>query len=259
MGEINNCVSIAKRWTARSVLLSGVFLVSNSFAATVFDLTTLNSMEWIGGDTALILEFDSTGAGSGAVDDFVRYSPQGNNTTAQGYNTDGSFEFNELNGHTHSIQLGDVPSISIGGVAYRQFAFDANENDDLVVLDEIEIYTANSGSLDSIAGNFGGQASKIFELDSGMDNSINLGQLDSGSGALDMVLFVKSDLFGNDDNAFVYLYSAASNLSNGFESWVISTDGGIPTPVPVPAAVWLLGSGIAGLMAWRRREKAALS
>jgi hypothetical protein len=30
--------------------------------------------------------------------------------------------------------------------------------------------------------------------------------------------------------------------------------GGVPTPVPLPAAFWLLGSGLAGLLAVRRRQ-----
>jgi uncharacterized membrane protein len=51
----------------------------------------------------------------------------------------------------------------------------------------------------------------------------------------------------NDGGTIVGYYGDASGHIHGFEA--------IPAPVPIPGAVWLLGSGLIGLVGIRRRFK----
>lgn len=254
MGEIKEINSVKLNWFAGLALVSSMVFSSAISAATI-DLTAANSSGSILGGDVLFFEYTAGAAGSGNVSDFVRYSS--NQTTSQGYNTSGRpLEFDENNSatFTRDLQLSEAPIVNINGTDYREFAFDANENDNLITLTSIEMYTNASGGLNNFATISSGTS--VFQYGSGDD--IELGNQSSGSGALDMLMYVADSLFVNDPNAFVYLYSSVSGQSNGFEAWTVSTQGGI-TPIPVPAAVWLLGSGIIGLMALRRREKAELS
>jgi hypothetical protein len=53
-----------------------------------------------------------------------------------------------------------------------------------------------------------------------------------------------------------YIMGAVSVAANG--QLTIAGNGGSPPPVPLPAAVWLLGSGLMGLVGVSRRRKAAV-
>jgi hypothetical protein len=67
------------------------------------------------------------GAGSGVIDSFVRIQTVGNE---QGFNTSGSLSGQpDVKGgaFTHDLRLADVPTIFVGGVAYREFRLDINQ------------------------------------------------------------------------------------------------------------------------------------
>ena len=55
------------------------------------------------------------------------------------------------------------------------------------------------------------------------------------------------------------LYSAAhiQGINNAYSGWVSGdpTSSLVPAMVPIPGAVWLLGSGLLGLLGFRRRQK----
>ena len=71
-----------------------------------------------------------------------------------------------------------------------------------------------------------------------MDFSLN-----PGSGRGDIVVLIPSDLFGTNNNKYVYLYSKLGvNLpaDDGFEEWGIGSGGAI---IPEPATLALLGLG----------------
>ena len=60
------------------------------------------------------------------------------------------------------------------------------------------------------------------------------------------------------DNSFYldHFFSQAGGLEDGFESWYGSWVSDSYTVVPIPAAVWLFGSGLIGLAGMARRKKA---
>ena len=67
-----------------------------------------------------------------------------------------------------------------------------------------------------------------------------------------------ADLSLLDDGELVYLVEAAKNSSARTDfvlDSVALTIEGTPSAVPVPAAVWLMGSGLAGLVGIRRKMK----
>ncbi len=66
------------------------------------------------------------------------------------------------------------------------------------------------------------------------------------------VTLTMSGLAGDEDFAFRLISANSTNLTMTVD-WVQVT--GDPTVVPIPAAAWLLGSGLIGLVALRRRRR----
>jgi len=62
----------------------------------------------------------------------------------------------------------------------------------------------------------------------------------------------------DDINAIMYPFYSGVNLTLGADdiAGIVSIYGGSTQPVPVPAAVWLFGSGLLGLVGIARRKKA---
>lgn len=198
---------------------------------------------------------DGTVVGTGVLNPFVRIQQTGNGNCPSsdvciesGYNTDSQNEQFETkdNGGTnwdHSLRLGDLNQVCISGKCYYQFVLDINERsgqgDQFLSLDKFQIYTSALNNLDNFTESspdclyptnqppqpcapegFGASASKIYDIDTGVDASIGLDySLNSGSGkGIDMYAYVDASLFGNDPNAFVYLYSsfgATGTINNG--------------------------------------------
>ena len=126
-------------------------------------------------------------------------------------------------------------------------------------------------------GTFSG-ATKVYDMDNpaGSPTPNNWVKLDyatsgSGSGRADMLMYVPDSYFTNggaNATSYIVMYSkfgtifgADGGLSStaGFEEWSINkmtvTDTQIPPNiVPVPAAAWLLGSGLIGLLGVARRK-----
>ena len=193
----------------------------------------------------VIFSNDAAPAGTGLINSFVRISS--NDPEIEGYNTsDRPLEFDENNSpqFTRDLLFEDIPQVMIDDIVYLEFQLDINESNDgtnnYLSLDEIEIYISDSqivaGTYDGI--DFGGSATKVYELDSdGDDNWIALDfDLQAGSGVNDMVMFVPLSFFedaGVEDDDFVTLYSLFGlqdastdgdityewDQSDGFEEW----------------------------------------
>ncbi len=229
-----------------------VVLVSASpSSAAVVDLTEEGDKG--GANGALFRQFDPDSAtGTGLISSFLRTQAIG---TAKGYNTDGNLEFDTKSGlFTRSLQLGEVPKVTIEGTEYREFLLDINEGggkNTLLSLDVLKIYVEDACDLSGYPGVFGGA---VFDLDAGGDNWIKLDSVwNSGGRGGGMMAFLRSDLSAADETKFVYLYcgfGANHPSGGGFEEWAVGKKGPI---VPEPAAMCLLAAGFVALCLRRRR------
>jgi hypothetical protein len=204
-------------------------------AATV-DLTTAGASGVVGG--AVFQQASPQPTGTGVIHSFLRGQAHGSGATVeQGYNTDARpLQFDEKSGtFTHSIHLSDVPVVVVGGVAYREFLLDINQNQSspLLSLDQFKLYLGTQGNLtgyNAASGTLPG-ATPVYDLDAGGDHWVALNSsLSSGSGSGDMFALVPDQLFTSaqgDPN--VYLYSRFGDnygANGGFEEWAV------PRPTP---------------------------
>jgi len=258
-------------------VLAGVVGAPQGASATTVDLTTAGATGEING--ALFFQIDEAPGGSGVIDSFVRIQDathkgdfvDGVNTSARPLCND------EKNGggvgsFTHDLLLSDVGIVSYGGLFYREFFLDFNEaagpgDENLLSMDRVKIYLTdtvyltngmNSEFDDSDPSDNGpfSAAQLIYDLDALEDSWVKLDfDLDSGSGEVNMRMLVPNELFVGGD--YLYLYSAFGEQggswanSDGFEEWYAGK--GAP-PVPEPATFLLLGSGLIGLIFFRRRQ-----
>jgi len=244
-------------------MLTWAFLPSAQAAPTL-DLSTSGSSGFVNG--AYFEQGGNGTSGTGTIMSFVRLST--NRAIEQGYNTDARpLEFNENNSptFTRSLLLSDVPIVNKGGIDYRDFRLDINQNNGTharLSLDTIEIYLASAGNLTG----YPALGTRIFNLDSPTaDNWILLnGDLVAGSGGgEDMTAFIPDNLFVGGD--YVYLYSkfgASENSSypnnDGFEEWSV-LKGVLPPPsthMPAPGALLLAVIGIYPAIRLHRRKSA---
>jgi hypothetical protein len=215
--------------------------------AEMVDLTTLGSSGSANG--ALFYQFDEIPTGTGLIDSFLRIQGMG---VQQGYNTDGTVEYDTMASFTHSIQISDLPTVDIGGTLYREFMLDINQDGQRILsVDEIRIALWDTGNLSGYSSIF---ASPIWDLDETEDNWIKLDDLlNTGSGHGDMLALIPDSLFTGLESQYVYLYSkfgVNSPADNGFEEWAYGTQGPL---IPEPTTIALLGFGALFLLRRKRR------
>jgi uncharacterized repeat protein (TIGR01451 family) len=182
--------------------------------------------------------------GSGLIKSFVRGQDTGNE---QSYNTDGTPQFDTSGGTwTHSITLAEIPVVTIGGVQYREFRLDTNENNNAtdvkLSLDAFQLWASSNPSQTNFVapnlttgtgGNLPG-ATQVYNLDGSGDTWLELTDWNSGSGKGDYKIDIPESYFSSlTGNPFIYLYSAFGNqggtysTDGGFEEWYVIT---IPNP-----------------------------
>lgn len=215
---------------------------------------------------------DDSGSGSGVFRDLYRVDT--NSGPESGYNRDGVMNSSVPNGFDPVITVGDLVEDSTG-TAYV-FVVDTNEAgsaaEKFISFDDFKIYVAGTGdpsslpqSLTAMGSEFG---TPVYDMRaSGLDNHVLLDySLFSGSGQMDMFVFIPKALFGNAAaNQMVYVYSEfGSYAAAGFDpsagpeqvslpgKSITGTVDPLIQAVPEPGMVSLLLS--VGLLVLRRRR-----
>jgi hypothetical protein len=216
-------------------------------SATVLDLTTQGAMA-TAASGAIVEQVDPQPMGTGHIHAFVRIQGAASGGgQEQGYNTDGRpLQFDEKSSanFTRSITLGQVPVVTVNGVAYREFLLDINQNQSspLLSLDAVRIFLGASGNLtgyDTPTNTLSGMA-PVFDLSSGGDTEVLLNSgLTSGLGSGDMALLVPDSTFaGASPDSFLYLYShfgamPGATANGGYEQWAVPSAPPNQAPPPV--------------------------
>jgi hypothetical protein len=201
----------------------------------VVDLTTVGAHGAIG--AALFQQNTTDAGGNGVLQPFVRLASNNKTDLAQGYNTDARpVQFDEYQNrtYTHSLQLSDVPTVSVGGVPYREFVLNINQSNNapLLSLDEFRLYLGNAPDLTGYCPSTRQLAGlkAVYGMDAGGANSVLLnGSLKPGMGRGDARVLVPDSLLESPGNSYLYLYSkfgATVPAHGGYESWAVRTAAG---------------------------------
>ncbi|MEX2219425.1 MAG: hypothetical protein WD749_11795 [Phycisphaerales bacterium] len=218
--------------------------------ADIVDLTTAMTGSING---TLFHRADFQPAGTGFIDSFVRV--QTNAPIVHGYNTSGRpapFHANNSPNFTRNIIYADIPTVSFGGIDYKEFILDINQTaaNPLLSLDKVQVYTSPTGS--QTTTDVASLGTLRYDLDFGQDSFVRLDyRINSGSGQGDMVMLIPIAAFaGTAATDFLYLYSLfGQNHANndGYEEWALRGGGNV---IPLPPAAWIAMSGL-GLV-WLR-------
>ncbi|MBI5407720.1 MAG: PEP-CTERM sorting domain-containing protein [Nitrospirae bacterium] len=202
-----------------------------------------------------------------------------------GFNTDApandiNFDTKDGSNWTRSVLFGELGTIS----GYYGLSLDANQTscptclNNRITITDMQIYIGSDPALaNPEATNTGvngtGYTGTVFNssdngllglppvwtLDSAANGDVSVilqasicdsnGQCGSGHGDLG-VLIPQNLLRGSPTDYFV-LYTEYSGANDGFEEWRFFD---VPTQVPEPSTLLLLGSGLAGLRLWGRKR-----
>jgi len=265
----------------RMVVIASLLLAlgaAQTAEAVVLDLTGAITDGTING--AIFSRINQTGAGTGNINAFVKIG--GNTEMTEAYNTrvNNTLDNGSADNFNHELFLWQAPIVDISGTDYREFLLDINEPGEATArylsLDEVQVFlsdvpnqsieTFTSSIVDLVNNNAG----PIYRLDAGGDSWIRLDStLAGGSGQDDMFMYLPDSLFTGSPFQYVYLYSKFGIheiQGDGFEEWAVRRgavapcepgecpSGGDPV-IPEPTSLWLMGSGILGLLGFGRKRR----
>jgi hypothetical protein len=201
--------------------------LENRLVPSTLDLTTPGAMGAI--NHAVFFQDSPQPTGSGVIHSFVRLQ---NSSEEQGYNTDArplQFDENSSPTFTRSLRLSDVPTVTVGGVTYREFLLDINQSHSgsLLSLDELRLYVSGSPTLSGYSPSTGQLAdlNPVYDLSAGGGNWVKLdASLSHGSGSGDMLALIPDSAFCTASNQYVYLYSKFGvhcDANGGYEEWAV--------------------------------------
>ena len=243
------------------VLVTGIVLAAATSADAIeVDLTDPNVFATGSINDALFWRFDPNGStGTGVIDSFVRIQGAG---IEKGYNTDGPIDPNmdtKTGLFTHSLQLLQVPKVTIGEVEYREFLLDINEilskTKSLISLDVLKIHIESSPNMTGYDSSPFPFSAPVYDMGTG--NWVKLdAALATGSGDGDMLAFIPESAFtGTDPNMYVYLYSEFGTnepADGGFEEWAVAESPLVPEPATL--SMLIISGGLLLLKTTRFRK-----
>ena len=170
-------------------------------------------------------------AGTGTFNSFVRVQAS---PDEQGYNTDGTLEFDTKSGTwTHSILVSEIPVVSVGGQLYWELFADINDgnNTPLISLNDVEVWFTDDPELTGYPF-----AAADAELIYDFDGEIRINDVNQGSGRGDLRFRIPltgitipddCDYANTDCEVYFVLYNqwgttgGAYISDGGFEEWKV--------------------------------------
>jgi hypothetical protein len=201
------------------------------------DLTTVGASSTVNG----VVFQQATPNANLLADEFLRLAAS-NKQVTQGYNSNGSPQYDENDNRTRSIRMNDLTPITANGVTYRVIQLNTNERQGaaLVSLDELRIYAAGNANLYGYNTNTERLDGRTAVWDLG-DNWLRL-NANHGGGAdkADMLVYIPQSMLtaGGQTNPWVYVYckfGVHNPNSGGNERWGPAV-GVVPPPPPPPSS-----------------------
>lgn len=277
-------MNVLKRLLTLMAVVLAMTLSSAQASLTSLDVsnpdTTSGVQTAFAGGTFIVTQETQSPSGTGVFEPFLRVQANG---SEQGFNTDQVPTLDAKAGiWTHSIQLGAIPIVTIGGIDYRQLALDVNQaggQTAQISLNQVQLFSsstdlglstntlqqANASPNQSAVISFA-DGTLLFQM-SGRDTGTQtaytvIAATQSGSGVADMFLYVNNSVFSSTSpTSFLTMFTQLGDpngfpaSTDGFEEWGVRTT--TPTAVPEPSTMAIAGLGALGFVGFglRRRLK----